>query len=187
MPARSRQQYARRRHDEPLFDIYDSRTMDSPTQRREISLRYRIRSLACMPDGQGAWLHVDLHVFLDNSFGKFVDRCRLRNSTSTPPLVAHGKIYVFKCRRYTIDDVYHVWPVDALAFHPMSVLVPICIFTPSIASLSHNHIHPHPYLPIFAHHFDPTISHPSLSCIYHHTTTNLRPQLQRLQRLPLSG
>ena len=30
--------------------------------------------------------------------------------------------YVFKCHRQTIDDVDHVWPVNALAFHPVYVL-----------------------------------------------------------------
>jgi len=28
------------------------------------------------------------------------------------------KKYAFKCHRQTIDDVDHVWPVNALAFHP---------------------------------------------------------------------
>lgn len=27
--------------------------------------------------------------------------------------------YAFKCHRQTIDDVDHVWPVNALAFHPV--------------------------------------------------------------------
>jgi hypothetical protein len=31
------------------------------------------------------------------------------------------KKYAFKCHRQTIDDVDHVWPVNALAFHPMFV------------------------------------------------------------------
>jgi len=30
--------------------------------------------------------------------------------------------YAFKCHRQTIDDVDHVWPVNALAFHPVYVL-----------------------------------------------------------------
>ena len=29
------------------------------------------------------------------------------------------KKYAFKCHRQTIDDVDHVWPVNALAFHPV--------------------------------------------------------------------
>jgi cell cycle arrest protein BUB3 len=31
---------------------------------------------------------------------------------------AQEKKYAFKCHRQTIDDVDHVWPVNALAFHP---------------------------------------------------------------------
>lgn len=29
------------------------------------------------------------------------------------------KKYAFKCHRQTIDDVDHVWAVNALAFHPL--------------------------------------------------------------------
>lgn len=29
------------------------------------------------------------------------------------------KKYAFKCHRQTVDDVDHVWPVNALAFHPV--------------------------------------------------------------------
>ena len=29
------------------------------------------------------------------------------------------KKYAFKCHRQTIDDVDHVWAVNALAFHPV--------------------------------------------------------------------
>ena len=36
----------------------------------------------------------------------------------TNPQVQEKK-YAFKCHRQTIDDVDHVWPVNALAFHPM--------------------------------------------------------------------
>lgn len=32
---------------------------------------------------------------------------------------AQEKKYAFKCHRQTIDDVDHVWPVNALAFHPV--------------------------------------------------------------------
>lgn len=38
-----------------------------------------------------------------------------------PSQEAQDKKYAFKCHRQTIDDVDHVWPVNALAFHPVSV------------------------------------------------------------------
>lgn len=39
-----------------------------------------------------------------------------------PSPEAQAKKYAFKCHRQTVDGVDHVWPVNALAFHPMSVL-----------------------------------------------------------------
>ena len=38
-----------------------------------------------------------------------------------PSPEVQDKRYAFKCHRQTIDDVDHVWPVNALAFHPMYV------------------------------------------------------------------
>jgi cell cycle arrest protein BUB3 len=35
-----------------------------------------------------------------------------------PAPAIQEKKYAFKCHRQTIDDVDHVWPVNALAFHP---------------------------------------------------------------------
>lgn len=36
-----------------------------------------------------------------------------------PSPEAQEKKYAFKCHRQTIEDVDHVWPVNALAFHPI--------------------------------------------------------------------
>ena len=41
-----------------------------------------------------------------------------------PSPEAQEKKYAFKCHRQTIDDVDHVWPVNALAFHPVYVHQP---------------------------------------------------------------
>lgn len=38
-----------------------------------------------------------------------------------PSSEAQDKKYAFKCHRQTINDVDHVWPVNALAFHPVWV------------------------------------------------------------------
>ena len=35
-----------------------------------------------------------------------------------PAPTVQEKKYAFKCHRQTIEDVDHVWPVNALAFHP---------------------------------------------------------------------
>lgn len=38
-----------------------------------------------------------------------------------PSPEAQDRKYAFKCHRQTIEDVDHVWPVNALAFHPVFV------------------------------------------------------------------
>ncbi|KAF9457547.1 WD40-repeat-containing domain protein [Collybia nuda] len=87
-----------------LFNIYDIRKMDTPAQQRESSLKFMTRSLACMPDGQGyATASVEGRIAVE-----YFD----------PSPAAQEKKYAFKCHRQTIDDVDHVWPVNALAFHP---------------------------------------------------------------------
>ncbi|KAF8641345.1 hypothetical protein AX16_010043 [Volvariella volvacea WC 439] len=88
-----------------LFNIYDVRKMDAPTQQRESSLKYLTRSLACMPGGEGyATASVEGRIAVE-----YFD----------PSPAAQDKKYAFKCHRQTIDDVDHVWPVNALAFHPI--------------------------------------------------------------------
>jgi len=87
-----------------LFHIYDIRNMSSPSQQRESSLKYMTRSLACMPDGQG--------------YATASTEGRIAVEYFDPSPAAQDKKYAFKCHRQTIDDVDHVWPVNALAFHP---------------------------------------------------------------------
>jgi len=88
-----------------LFNIYDIRKMDSPAQQRESSLKFMTRSLACMADGQGyATASVEGRIAVE-----YFD----------PSPAVQEKKYAFKCHRQTIDDVDHVWPVNALAFHPI--------------------------------------------------------------------
>ncbi|KAF8872365.1 WD40-repeat-containing domain protein [Infundibulicybe gibba] len=87
-----------------LFRIYDIRNMDARPQDRDSSLKYMTRSLACMPDGQGyATASVEGRIAVE-----YFD----------PSEAMQEKKYAFKCHRQTIDDVDHVWPVNALAFHP---------------------------------------------------------------------
>ncbi|PCH35043.1 WD40 repeat-like protein [Wolfiporia cocos MD-104 SS10] len=88
-----------------LFHIYDIRKMDAPAQTRESSLKFMTRALGCMPDGQGyATASVEGRIAVE-----YFD----------PSPEAQDKKYAFKCHRQTIDDVDHVWPVNALAFHPI--------------------------------------------------------------------
>ena len=39
-----------------------------------------------------------------------------------PSPESQSKKYAFKCHRQTINGEDHVWPVNALAFHPVCVL-----------------------------------------------------------------
>ncbi|KAI0261891.1 WD40 repeat-like protein [Gloeopeniophorella convolvens] len=87
-----------------LFHIFDIRKMDAPEQTRESSLKFLTRALACMSDGEGyATASVEGRIAVE-----YFD----------PAPSVQEKKYAFKCHRQTIDDVDHVWPVNALAFHP---------------------------------------------------------------------
>ena len=55
-----------------------------------------------------------------------------------PSPQAQEKKYAFKCHRQTIDDVDHVWPVNALAFHPMYVIYYIIPDMPVLYIPSYN-------------------------------------------------
>jgi WD domain, G-beta repeat len=105
-----------------LFHIFDVRKMDTPEQTRESSLKFLTRALACMSDGQGrslcvssllSWQTVALPGYATASV-----EGRIAVEYFDPSPAIQEKKYAFKCHRQTIDDVDHVWPVNALAFHP---------------------------------------------------------------------
>lgn len=131
-----------------LFNIYDIRKMDTPTQQRESSLKFMTRSIACMSDGQGTCSFVSLFdTFMlksvDSGFATASVEGRIAVEYFDPSPAAQEKKYAFKCHRQTIDDVDHVWPVNSLAFHPMWVEFPICFpsypdpLTPTDTTRSH--------------------------------------------------
>ncbi|KAI8144166.1 WD40-repeat-containing domain protein [Fennellomyces sp. T-0311] len=85
--------------------VYDIRNMTEPWQTRDSSLRYMIRSLRCMPNGEGyACCSIEGRVSLE-----FFDM-----SPET-----QAKKYAFKSHRHTVNDTEVVYPVNALAFHPI--------------------------------------------------------------------
>ncbi|TFL04660.1 WD40-repeat-containing domain protein [Pterulicium gracile] len=88
-----------------LFDIYDLRKMDKPVYERESSLKFMTRSLACMANGDG--------------FAIGSVEGRIAVEYFDPNSATQEKKYAFKCHRQAIDNVDHVWPVNALAFHPI--------------------------------------------------------------------
>ncbi|KIJ29057.1 hypothetical protein M422DRAFT_37087 [Sphaerobolus stellatus SS14] len=90
------------------FHIYDVRKLkegEQPLQRRESSLKYMTRSLACMADGKGY------------ATGSVEGRIAVEYFDPSPE--AQSQKYAFKCHRQTSKGEDHVWPVNALAFHPV--------------------------------------------------------------------
>ncbi|KAK0484142.1 WD40-repeat-containing domain protein [Armillaria luteobubalina] len=87
-----------------LVRIYDTRRMEAPLQERESSLKYLTRSLACMANGEGY------------AMASTEGRIAVEYFDAKPEVQANK--YAFKCHRQTIEGVDHVWPVNALAFHP---------------------------------------------------------------------
>ncbi|KAL0089480.1 WD40-repeat-containing domain protein [Phycomyces blakesleeanus] len=84
--------------------VYDVRNMDAPLYTRETSLKYMLKSIRCMPNGEGyACASIEGRVALE-----FFD-------TSEE---SQAKKYAFKSHRQTINDTEVVYPVNTLAFHP---------------------------------------------------------------------
>ncbi|KAG0227212.1 hypothetical protein BGW42_003103 [Actinomortierella wolfii] len=85
--------------------IYDLRNMKETLQRRESSLKYQTRMVRCMKDGLGyASSSIEGRVAVE-----FFDK--------SPEMQA--KKYAFKCHRQMIDGVETIYPVNALAYHPI--------------------------------------------------------------------
>ncbi|EJU02314.1 WD40 repeat-like protein [Dacryopinax primogenitus] len=75
-----------------------------PAQVRESSLKFQVRKVACMPEGEGfASSSVEGRIAID-----YYDHSEN----------AQAKKYAFKCHRTTVDGVENIFPVNALAFHP---------------------------------------------------------------------
>ena len=105
-----------------LFHIYDIRKMDTPAQTRESSLKFMTRALACMSDGQGeicAFAIPRACFDITAGYATASVEGRIAVEFFDPSAEAQEKKYAFKCHRQTINDIDHVWPVNALAFHPV--------------------------------------------------------------------
>lgn len=87
-----------------LYHIYDLRNTSQPAQVRESSLKYMTRSLGCMTSGEGyATASVEGRIAVE-----YFD----------PSKEMQEKKYAFKCHRAVVNDEDHVWPVNAITFHP---------------------------------------------------------------------
>ncbi|XP_078435356.1 mitotic checkpoint protein BUB3.1-like [Wolffia australiana] len=86
-------------------NVYDLRNMSQPEQRRESSLKYQTRCVRCYPNGTGfALSSVEGRVAME-----FFDLSEAGQS----------KKYAFKCHRKSEAGRDIVYPVNAMAFHPI--------------------------------------------------------------------
>lgn len=76
-----------------------------PWQRRESSLKFMTRAVACMPNDAG---------YASSSI-----EGRVAVEWFDPSAESQARKYAFKCHRQSQDDVDVVYPVNALAFHPI--------------------------------------------------------------------
>lgn len=76
-----------------------------PWQRRESSLKFMTRAIDCMPNDEG---------YASSSI-----EGRVAVEWFDPSTESQARKYAFKCHRQPIDDVDVVYPVNAIAFHPV--------------------------------------------------------------------
>ncbi|KAF2188251.1 mitotic checkpoint protein BUB3 [Zopfia rhizophila CBS 207.26] len=76
-----------------------------PWQRRESSMKYMTRAVACMPNDAG---------YASSSI-----EGRVAVEWFDPSETSQARKYAFKCHRQTVDGQDVVYPVNALAFHPV--------------------------------------------------------------------
>lgn len=104
-----------------LFHIYDLETLAKetandtnslqnrldiePWQKRESSLKFMTRAVDCMPNDEG---------YASSSIEGRVAVEWFNSSDES-----QARKYAFKCHRQQVDDVDVVYPVNALAFHPV--------------------------------------------------------------------
>ncbi|KAJ3387960.1 mitotic spindle checkpoint protein Bub3 [Lobulomyces angularis] len=85
--------------------IYDIRNMKEPYQKRESTLKFMTRTVKCMPNGEG---------YVSSSI-----EGRVAVEFFDPSEEVQAKKYAFKCHRQTVDTKEIVYPVNAVAFHPV--------------------------------------------------------------------
>ncbi|KAI8921578.1 WD40-repeat-containing domain protein [Entophlyctis helioformis] len=85
--------------------IYDLRAMKQIFEEHETTLKFMIRKVACTPTGEGfASSSIEGRIAVE-----YFDRAA----------EVQAKNYSFKCHRQTIDGVDTIYPVNALAYHPI--------------------------------------------------------------------
>ncbi|KAK9712588.1 mitotic spindle checkpoint protein Bub3 [Basidiobolus ranarum] len=90
---------------ERQIHIHDVRKLDTPLQQRESSLKLSTRCVKCMPNGEGYVI------------SSIEGRIAVEFFDPSEEIQAHK--YAFKCHRQNIDGVDNIYPVNAIAFHPI--------------------------------------------------------------------
>jgi len=85
--------------------VWDLRQTAEAEQKRESSLKYQTRAIGCFVDGTG--------YALASTEG------RVAMEYFDPDEKTQARKYAFKCHRATVRGVDTVYPVNALAFHPV--------------------------------------------------------------------
>ncbi|KAF8314964.1 WD40 repeat-like protein [Clavulina sp. PMI_390] len=88
-----------------VFIHYDIRKMDSPIEARPSPLKFTTSSVKVMPGSEGF------------AAGTVEGRVAIEYFDKSPEAQAHK--YAFKCHRQTIPEGDLVYPINALAFHPV--------------------------------------------------------------------
>ncbi|KAH8557069.1 WD40-repeat-containing domain protein [Umbelopsis sp. PMI_123] len=85
--------------------IYDVRNMSETLQKRESSLKYMTRAIACLPTKDG--------------YASSSTEGRVAVEYFDPSPEVQSKKYAFKCHRQVQGDTEVVYPVNGLAFNPV--------------------------------------------------------------------
>ncbi|BFZ62629.1 mitotic spindle checkpoint protein Bub3 [Saitoella coloradoensis] len=85
--------------------IFDVRNMQQTLQKRESSLKFMTKTVKCMPNGEG---------YASSSI-----EGRVAVEYFDPSPESQTRSFAFKCHRQAVDGVDTIYPVNALAFHPV--------------------------------------------------------------------
>jgi len=85
--------------------IWDLRNMNAPEQRRESSLKFQTRYIQTLPNGTGYVV------------SSIEGRVAVEYFDLNPEI--QKKKYAFKCHRSKEDGIELIYPVNAIAFHPV--------------------------------------------------------------------
>lgn len=86
-------------------EVVNNKIEVEPWQRRESSLKFMTRCVACMPN--------------DDGYASSSIEGRVAVEWFDPSPESQARKYAFKCHRQAVEDVDVVYPVNALAFHPV--------------------------------------------------------------------